>query len=334
MRHWRDEFDWRGVEARLSAHDQYLTEIDGATVHVLHARSPEPGAVPLVLTHGWPGTALEWLDVLGPLSDPRAHGLDPALAFDVVVPSIPGFGFSGPAPDVGWGPRRIAAAWLELMSRLGYERFVAAGNDWGSFVSPAIAVAHPSRVLGVHVTQAWAPPPADDPGAVERLDATDRATLEAFARYDAEQSAYGTVAAQAPQTLAHALDDSPVGLLGWIVQAMPDLDADARVAAAALLWLTVTAGSALRIYQAAAAEPAAAPTPVPVAVAQFPGDLPSIRAFAEHVHPDLRSWTVFDRGGHYAARQAPDLLVGDLRRFVGELVAQPVLPAGRRRPES
>ncbi|MFC7592413.1 epoxide hydrolase family protein [Nonomuraea antimicrobica] len=157
--HWRERYDWRGWEARLNAHPQFTTVVDGATVHFLHVRSPERDALPLVLSHGWPGSVAEYLDVIGPLSDPRGHGLDPSIAFHLVVPSLPGFGFSGPTPDTGWGPRRIARAWAELMRRLGYRRYGAAGNDWGSFISPELGRLAPESVVGVHVTQAWCPPP-------------------------------------------------------------------------------------------------------------------------------------------------------------------------------
>ena len=320
--HWRDRYDWRAAEARLNAYPQFTTTIDGTNVHFLHVRSPEPDALPLVLIHGWPGSVAEYLDVLAPLSDPRRHTLDPAIAFDLVVPSIPGFGFSGPTPDTGWGPRRIARAFAVLMQRLGYERYGAAGNDWGSFIAPEIGRVAPDRLVGAHVTQAWAPPPDDDPTWVEQLSPTDRAAWNAFQNYVANEAAYGVVQAQQPQTIAHALADSPVGLLGWNAQAMHEhgLDTDAILTHVTIHWLTGTAGSAIRIYaENARQEPPADPTTVPLAVAQFPGDLPSVRAFAAHQHRNIVSWNRFDRGGHYAAHDAPDLLVADIRQFFGVL---------------
>ena len=153
--HWRDRYDWRAWESRINDHPQFTTIIDGTNVHFLHVRSPEPGPLPLVLSHGWPGSVAEYLDVIGPLSDPRRHGLDPGIAFDLVIPSLPGFGWSGPTPDVGWGPRRIARAWAVLMRRLGYRRYGAAGNDWGSFISPELGRIAPEEVAGVHVTQVF-----------------------------------------------------------------------------------------------------------------------------------------------------------------------------------
>jgi epoxide hydrolase len=323
--HWRDRYDWRAWEARLNSYPQYTTTIDGANVHFLHIRSPEPDALPLVLSHGWPGSVAEYLEVLDPLSDPRRHGLDPAIAFDLVVPSLPGFGFSGPTPDTGWGPLRIARAWAVLMERLGYARYGAVGNDWGSGIAVNLGRVAPERVVGAHVTQAWDPPPNDDPTWEERLSPTDRAAWEAFQDYAANHAAYGVVQAQQPQTIAHALADSPVGLLGWNAQAMYGygLDTEAILTHVTIHWLTGTAGSAIRIYaEAEREERSAGPTSVPLGVAQFPGDLASVRAFAEHHHKNILSWNHYDRGGHYAAHDAPDLLVSDIRLFFATVRAQ------------
>ncbi|TDD52997.1 epoxide hydrolase [Nonomuraea terrae] len=320
--HWRDRYDWRAQEARLNAYPQFTTTIDGANVHFLHVRSPEPDALPLVLSHGWPGSVAEYLDILDPLSDPRRHGLDPAIAFDLVVPSLPGFGFSGPTPDTGWGPRRIARAWAVLMERLGYRRYGAAGNDWGSFISPELGRVAPQAVAGVHVTQAWFPPPDDDPRWPERLSPQERAALHAFQRYVDEEASYGAVQGRQPQTLAHALADSPVGLLGWNAQAMHEhgLDTDTLLTHVTIHWLTGTAGSAIRIYAEAEREPPPArPMAVPIGVAQFPGDLASIRALAERHYTDIVAWNRYDRGGHYAAHDAPDLLVADIRGLFAAL---------------
>ena len=317
VEHWRHHYDWRVWESRFNAHPQYKTAIDGTDVHFLHVRSPEPDALPLVLSHGWPGSIAEYLDVIGPLSDPRLHGLDPSIAFDVVVPSLPGFGFSGPTADTGWGPRRIAGAWAILMRRLGYNRYGAAGNDWGSGIAVELGRLAPEHVVGAHVTQTWDPPPDDDPKWVAELEPKDKAAWDAFQDYVNNEAAYGVVQAQQPQTLAHALADSPVGLLGWNAQAMHEhgLDDDAILTHVTIHWLTGTAGSAIRIYaDHAREEPATGPTTVPVGVAQFPGDLPSIRVFSEHQH-NIVSWNEYDRGGHYASQDAPDLLVHDLRKF-------------------
>jgi epoxide hydrolase len=316
--YWRDGYDWRAQEARLNGYPQFTTTIDGTRIHFLHVRSPEPDPLPLILSHGWPGSVAEYLEVLGPLSDPRGHGLDPSLAFDLVVPSLPGFGFSGPAADAGWGPRRIARAWAVLMARLGYRRYGVAGNDWGSSISPELGRIAPAAVAGVHVTQAWVPPPADDPDLIGSLSAEDQRALDAFVDFQEHHAAYGTVQGQCPQTLAHALTDSPAGLLGWNGQAMQPygLDDDAILTHVSIHWLTGTAGTALRIYaDAAREEPATEPVTVPMGVAQFAGDLASVRAFAERAYPSIVSWNRYDRGGHYAAHTDPDLVVTDLRQF-------------------
>jgi pimeloyl-ACP methyl ester carboxylesterase len=202
------------------AYPQFTTTIDGTTVHFLHVRSPEAHALPLVLTHGWPGSVAEWLRVLDPLGDPRRHGLDPAAAFDLVVPSLSGSGFSGPTPDTGWGPQRVAKTWAVLMSRLGYSHYGAAGNDRGSIVTCELGRVAPEAVIGAHVTQAWAPPP-DDHDVLATLSGEDRAAFEAFQDYQNNHAAYGTVHAQAPQTLAYALNDSTGRPAPWNAQVMP-----------------------------------------------------------------------------------------------------------------
>ncbi|SDL41185.1 epoxide hydrolase family protein [Nonomuraea jiangxiensis] len=327
-RYWRDHYDWRAWEARLNEHRQFTTTIDGTTVHFLHVRSPEAGALPLVLSHGWPGSVAEFLDVLGPLSDPRRHGLDPAIAFDLVVPSLPGFGWSGPTPDTGWGPRRIARAWAVLMSRLGYRRYGAAGNDWGARISPELGRLAPDAVAGVHVTQLFSFPDGESmafPPTVDTLDPAalapdDRKALATLRSVQANTSSYYHLHAQQPQTLAYAVSDSPVGLLAWNSQVMHGLDPDALLTHVSIHWLTGTAGSALRIYAEQERQSAPeGPTTVPLALAQFPDDIAPLRAAAERDHATIVSWHTYDRGGHYAARQAPDLLVDDIRGFFASL---------------
>lgn len=318
--HWRERYDWRGWETRINAHEQYMTTIDGTNVHFLHVRSPEPSAVPLILSHGWPGTFVEYLDVIGPLTDPRAYGLDSTTAFDLVIPSLPGFGFSGPTPDTGWGPRRIARAWAVLMDRLGYRRYGAAGNDWGSYISAELARLAPAAMIGAHVTQVWPAPPADDPDWASKLTGRDARTLADFRDMFDNGASYGAVHGQRPQTLAHALSDSPVGLLGWNAQVMSGLDADILLTHVSIHWLTGTAGSAIRIYAEHPREPRpTAPTTVPLGVAQFPGDLGSIRYLAERAHSKIMSWHEYDRGGHYATHDAADLWLGDVRAFFTKL---------------
>jgi hypothetical protein len=326
VEHWRHRYDWRAWEARLNAYAQFLATVDGTRVHFLHVRSPEPEALPLILSHGWPGSVVEYLDLVGPLSDPRGHGLDPAIAFDLIVPSLPGSGWSGPTPDTGWGPRRIARAWSILMRRLGYDRYGAVGNDWGSAIAPELGRIAPGAVVGVHVTQlhslpdgevAYYPPTAD-PTDVADWPLVDQESLHGLRFFQRNLGAYHHVHVQQPQTLAYALTDSPVGLLAWNSQVMGGLDPDTLLTHVTIHWLTGTAGSALRIYaENERQEPAEGRTIVPLALAQFPDDAGAIRAYAERDHASIFSWNRYDRGGHYAAHQAPDLLIEDIRGFFG-----------------
>jgi pimeloyl-ACP methyl ester carboxylesterase len=319
--YWRDRFDWRAQEARLNQFPQFTTVIDGQRIHFLHVRSAERGAFPLVLTHGWPGSVAEFAEVIEPLTDPRRHGGEPADAFDVVVPSLPGFGFSSPWPEPGWGVERIARAWAELMRRLGYARYGAQGGDWGARISPQLARTDPEHVAGVHVN-ALVAVPNGTPGELESLDPDDLAALGGLRKWNAERSGYAQIMSTRPQTLAYALDDSPVGLLAWNLEWFDDygehpaaIAADAILANVALYWLTGTGGASGHIYKEAAASwgQAVARSEVPTAVAVFPGDS-TVRAFAERDHNVVR-WTRLDRGGHFAALQAPDLLVRDVREF-------------------
>jgi pimeloyl-ACP methyl ester carboxylesterase len=321
---WRHHYDWRQWEDRLNAHPQFMTTIDGADIHFLHVRSPEPDALPLILSHGWPGSVAEFIDVLGPLSDPRDHGLDPAIAFDLVIPSLPGFGWSGPTPDAGWGTRRIARAWAALMRTLGYDKYGAAGNDWGSRIAPELGRHAPGAVVGVHVTQIFsfpdgeslAFPPTTD--VVDRMASTprDQAALDGLRSLQKERGSYYHVHAQQPQTLAHALSDSPVGLLAWNSQVMHGLEPDVLLTHVSIHWLTGTAGSALWLYAEQERQgPPERPTTVPLGLAQFPHDFVARQVDAERDHANIVSWNSYDRGGHYAAHQAPDLLVDDIREF-------------------
>lgn len=324
--YWLETFDWRAVEARLNAHPQFVTEIDGQRVHFLHVRSSRPDATPLALTHGWPGSVLEYLDVIAPLTEPT----DPAApAFHLVIPSIPGFGWSGPTGEAGWNRYRTARAWAELMSRLGYERYGAVGNDGGSLISPELGRIDPEHVLGVHVTQLFSFP-SGDPAEFADLSAADQAALKHLQWFYENKFSFNQVHSQQPQTLAFALADSPVGLLAWNAQLFDEsLDDEFVVANVALYWFTGTAASAMRFYweDAHAGEQPEGPTTVPTALATFPGDFQSIRRFAERDHANIVRWTAYEAdvdgrgevGGHYAAHQATDVLVGDIRAFFASL---------------
>jgi pimeloyl-ACP methyl ester carboxylesterase len=314
--YWRTDYDWRAWEARLNEYPQFTTTIDGQSVHFLHVRSPEPGALPLIATHGWPGSIAEYLDVIGPLTDPRAHGAEPADAFDLVVPSLPGYGFSGPTREPGWSSDRIAGAWVELMNRLGHSRYGAVGNDAGSLISPEVGRIDHEHVVGVHVTQIFSFP-SGDPAELADLTPEEQRELETLQWFYENKLSFNTLMAQQPQTLAFALLDSPVGLLAWNAQLLgEDLDADFALTNVMLYWLTGTGASAARLYyENAHAEPPTEPTTVPLGLAAFGGDFSGIRRFAERDHANIVHWSTFDQGGHFAAHKAPDHLVGDIRRF-------------------
>jgi epoxide hydrolase len=245
---WVDGFDWRALEDRINRYPQFTTEIDGETIHFLHVRSPEPDATPLILSHGWPGSVLEYLDVIEPLTDPAAHGGNPEDAFHLVIPSLPGFGFSGPTTSPGWNRYRTARAWDELMRRLGYDRYGAVGNDAGSFIAPEVGRHASGRVIGAHVTQIFSFP-SGDPSEIAQLTEADHAALARLQWFHENLSAFNALHSQQPQTLAFAISDSPAGLLAWNGQLLPDtLDLDFVVGNIALYWFTGTAASAIRFY--------------------------------------------------------------------------------------
>lgn len=318
-RHWLEEFDWRAFEAKLNAFPQFVTEIDGEDIHFLHVRSSRPDATPLVLTHGWPGSVVEYLDVIAPLTEPAAD----QPAFHVVVPSLPGFGFSGPTRSTGWNRYRTAAAWVELMHRLGYERYGAVGNDGGSMISPEMGRLDPEGVIGVHVTQVFSFP-SGDPAEFADLSEADMAALQHLQWFMDNKFSFNQLHSQQPQTLAYAITDSPIGLLGWNAQLFDEnLDAEFVVANVAVHWLTGTAGSAIRFYyeDAHTTEHPTGPTTTPLGLAMFAGDFQSIRRFADRDHKNIVSWNSYDgAGGHYAAHGATDVLVADIRGFYAQLV--------------
>jgi epoxide hydrolase len=318
VEYWLDGYDWRAWEARLNTYPQFVTEIDDQQIHFLHVKSAEPGAMPLVLTHGWPGSVVEYLDLIGPLIDPHSHGADRAQAFDVVIPSLPGFGFSGPTRDAGWGTQRTARAWVELMARLGYDRYGAVGNDAGSMISPEIGRLDPEHVAGAHVTQLFSVP-SGAPGEMDGLTADEQAALGVLSWFWEHKGAFNMLHSQQPQTLAHAITDSPAGLLAWNGQLFDEtLDDDFVLTNVTLYWLTGTAGSSIRFYyEDARAERRTEPTTVSIALgAAADGDFKSIRRFAERDHANIASWHILPGvTGHYAAHTNPDALAADIRAF-------------------
>ncbi|HEX6681519.1 MAG TPA: epoxide hydrolase [Candidatus Limnocylindrales bacterium] len=327
VEYWRDGYDWRAWEARLNAYPHFTTEIDGQRIHFMHVRSPEPGAFPLILTHGWPGSIVEFLRMIDPLTRPGEHGGDPADAFHLVIPSLPGFGFSGPAQGQGWTTERTAQAWAKLMSGLGYERYGAHGNDAGSMVSPALGRADGEHVTGVHITQMFSFP-SGDPKEFEDMSPEDMAALGKLQWFMENKFSFNQLHSQQPQTLAHALADSPTGLLAWNAQLMladamgtQPLDDDFILTNASIYWLTNTGGSSIRFYyeDAKAGHQPTEPTTVPIGLAGFAGDFSGVRRFAERDHANLVQWNVYDApGGHYAAHLEPEIMATDIRAFFRE----------------
>ncbi|KRA24437.1 epoxide hydrolase [Microbacterium sp. Root61] len=324
--YWRDSYDWRASETQLNRFPQFTTTIDGQNIHFLHVRSPEPNALPLLMTHGWPGSVVEFLRVIGPLTDPRAHGGDPADAFDVIVPSMPGFGFSGPTHERGWDMARIARAWVQLMARLGYERYGAHGTDTGAVISPMVGCIDAEHVVGVHVNGSLGFP-SGDPAELEGLTDAEQARLAGMRRQMQDGVGYAMIQSTRPQTLGFGLADSPAGQLAWIVEKFKEwtdpaaelpedaVDIDQLLTNVSVYWLTNTATSAARLYREGQVSwgQAAERSEVPSGVAVFPGDV-GIRRIAERDN-NVVHWSEFDRGGHFPAMEAPDLLVGDLRTF-------------------
>ena len=333
--YWRDGFDWPAQEARLNRLPQFTTTIDGQPVHFLHVRSPEPDALPLLVTHGYPGSVVEFLEVAGPLTDPRSHGGDPADAFHLVAPSLPGYGFSTPVDQPGWAMGRTGRAWVELMARLGYDRYGAQGGDIGAGVTGMLGSLDPDHVAGVHINTdplavaAVALPPGDQADQAAVTEA-HRASLARMRQFQADGLGYLQLQTTRPQTLAYALTDSPAGQLAWIVEKfrewtdpvaeLPEdaVDRDQLLANVSLYWFTRTGASAAQfLYEAAHSGEWPGPSEVPQGWAVFAAD-----GLVRHlVDPEAKigHWSEFDRGGHFAAMEAPDLLVGDVRAFFRQL---------------
>ncbi|MGD0928372.1 MAG: epoxide hydrolase family protein [Streptosporangiaceae bacterium] len=327
--YWQHHYDWRLQEAELNKIPQFTTEIDGANIHFLHIRSGHADATPLILTHGWPGSIVEFLDVVGPFTDPVAHGGEAADAFHLVIPSLPGFGFSGPAGEAGWDSYRIAAAFAGLMSRLGYDRYLAQGGDFGAFVSPDLGRVAADHVIGVHVnaaTMGFIPFGELDEDTMASLTDTEKARVARLGAYMSDGNGYFQIQATRPNTLGFALNDSPVGQLAWIVEkfkewshpssGLPEqsIDRDRMLTNVMLYWLTGTGASSAQLYyESMHSGRWPSPSPVPTGVAAFAEDV-SIRRFAEASN-NIVHWTDFDEGGHFAAMEKPGLLVADVRRF-------------------
>ena len=332
--YWGADYDWRAQEADLNAFPQFTTEIDGQTIHFIHARSPESDALPLVLLHSWPGSIVEFTRLIGPLSNPRAHGGDQADAFHVVAPSIPGFGFSAPVRATGWASGRIARAVAALMHRLDYERYGAHGGDIGAGIAGGLSPIDPDRVVGVHVTSD--PPTAvsfamfsGDPAATPGLSTAERERVERMKQTAANGMGYLQIQTTRPQTLGYALTDSPVGQLAWIAEKFKEwtdptmlpetaVDRNQLLTNVSLYWFTRTGASAAHaLYESMHAQEWGADGPAPTGWAVFGAD-PIVRRLLDPEHT-IAHWSEFERGGHFPAMEAPELLVDDLRGFFRHL---------------
>jgi epoxide hydrolase len=323
--YWATRYDWRRCEAQLNAFPQFVTELDGGgddsvAIHVLHARSPHEGAMPLLLTHGWPGSVVEFVDIIGELTDPP----DPRDAFHVVAPTLPGYGFSAKPSVSGWGVERIATAWAQLMDRLGYERFGAAGGDWGSFVTTAIGAGIPEMVTGIHITLPVAPRPPED--SVPPLTAEEKEGLAVAERFRTFGRGYSAEQSTRPQTLGYGLVDSPVAQCTWIVEKFWDwtdclgqpenaIARDKLLDNVMMYWLPGTGASSARLYWESK-RLSLDEVGVPTGVTRFPQELGQPpRSWVERRYTDLRHWSTQPAGGHFASLEQPDVYVDELRAF-------------------
>jgi len=316
--YWRAGYDWRRCEARLNALGQFMTEIDGLPIHFIHVRSPHGGAMPLIMTHGWPGSVIEFMGVIEALTNPD----DPAQAFDLVLPSLPGFGFSGKPATTGWGVEKIGRAWGELMARLGYSRWVAQGGDWGSAVTTAIGVQKIAGCAGIHLNMPIGRPLPED---MENPTPAELKALGALKHYQDWDSGYSTQQRTRPQTVGYGLVDSPVGLAGWIFEKMwawtdnsgspfDALSRDQILDNIMLYWLPANGASSARLYWESFGSFAPQEIELPVAVSAFPKEiLPTPRKWAERNYRNLVHWGDMEKGGHFAAWEQPDAFVAELR---------------------
>ncbi|WP_112240019.1 epoxide hydrolase family protein [Kribbella monticola] len=311
---WRTTYDWRAWEARLNEYPQFVTEIDGQQIHFLHVRSADPNAIPLLLTHGWPNSVVEFLGLIEPLTAPTE-----GQAFHLVIPSLPGFGFSGPTADQGWNRYRTARAWAELMRRLGYEKYGAHGNDAGAYVAPELGRIDPEHVIGVHVTQLFSFS-SGDPADLADLSEDELGYVRFLQSFQDNMSAYAKLQETQPQTLAHALADSPSGQLAWIAQLLGGTSDEHVLTNATIYWLTNTGASSARFYyEDHHADHPTTPTTAPTGLSSFAFDFRPLRRFAERDHSNIVSWNEYDRGSHWATQDAPDLLIQDLQGFFSKV---------------
>lgn len=322
IRHWRHDYDWRRFESEINRHAQFLTEIDGLDIHFIHVKSPNPDAMPLIMTHGWPSSIVDFLKLIGPLTDPVAYGGAAEDSFDVVIPSLPGFGFSGKPTETGWNADRIARAWAELMRRLGYTRWAAHGGDWGSVVTTALGAMRPDGLLGIHLNTPYAFP-ATIP---ETLSAAEQHAVDTLALYGGALGGSNHLQGTKPETPGFALADSPTGQAAWIYEkfqsktdnqglAEDAISIDDILDTISLYWFTNTAASSARIYWENRTATMAGPKlTLPVAVTVFPRDIPLLpRTWIDDAYTDLVHYGEASKGGHFAAFEQPEILVDEIR---------------------
>ena len=327
--YWKNRYDWRAQEAKINRFDQFTTEIDGQQIYFIHQRSPRPDAIPLMLIHGWPGSIVEFLELIQPLTQPKDRNTP---AFDVVVPSLPGVGFSGPTTTRGWNPDRMAKAFIVLMDRLGYSRYGVQGGDWGSTIARDIAHDAPERVIGIHVNLLVLDPPGKE--AVAQMSDAERKRYSYFER---EESSHFFIKASEPQTLAYGCADSPVGWLAWVMDIFQQgtdndgdfltaVNRDAFLTDVTLYWVTDTAGSSMRIYreyrltgEGKGPQPR---TTVPMAFADFPKEMFACPVRWAKPKNNIVQYTRMPKGGHFAALEQPDLLLDDIRRFFAKVLTR------------
>jgi pimeloyl-ACP methyl ester carboxylesterase len=323
--YWREVYDWRRAEAQLNAIPQFYTELDGLQIHFLHARSPHPQALPLLITHGWPGSVVEFMKVIGPLVDPPSHGGLAADAFHVVCPSLPGYGFSEKPAHSGWSVQRIAGAWAQLMARLGYERYGAQGGDWGAAVTIALGLTDIEHLAGIHMNMPLADPAAL--GGLGELEESELAAIAAYAEHRKWDSGYSKQQSTRPQTLGYGLVDSPAAQCAWILEKFrgwtdcdghPEnaLSRDELLDNVMLYWLPATGASSARLYWESFRGRDFTPVTVPSGCSIFPKEILRLsRRWAQTRFADLRHWGELDHGGHFAAVEQPELFTSELRTF-------------------
>ncbi len=327
--YWRDNYDWHRCEAMLNQYPHHITEIDGVDIHFMHIRSPEPSARPLIMTHGWPGSIVEFMDVIGPLTDPANHGGDAEDAFHLVIPSLPGYGFSGKPSVAGWNVEKIAETWDVLMERLGYDRYFAQGGDWGAIVTSVIGVQNRGRCAGIHINLVVVGAPPDE--VMNDPTPEEAAGLQHFANYQVSGAGYAEIQRTKPQTLGYGLADSPVGQMAWIMEKfqgwsdgamLPDdsFDRDRLLDNVMLYWLNNSGASSARLYWHSFAGPNVEPVDMPTGCSIFPNEivLPS-RRWAEKRFKNIAYWGTPPKGGHFAAMEVPELFVGEVRDCFGSM---------------